>query len=47
VIFMYPWAVNFKSMGKEGFLDMFLFMILLLAGFIYVILKGALKWDKR
>jgi len=47
LIFMYPWAVNFKSMGKEGFLDMFLFMILLLAGFIYVILKGALKWDKR
>jgi len=47
VIFMYPWAVNFKAMGKEGFLDMFLFMILLLAGFIYVILKGALKWDKR
>jgi NADH-quinone oxidoreductase subunit A len=47
VIFMYPWAVNFKAMGKEGFLDMFLFLILLLAGFIYVILKGALKWDKR
>ena len=47
VIFMYPWAVNFKEMGKEGFLDMFLFMILLLAGFIYIILKGALKWDKR
>jgi len=47
VIFMYPWAVNFKSLGKDGFLDMFLFMALLLAGFIYVILKGALKWDKR
>ena len=47
VIFMYPWAVNFKSMGKEGLLDMFVFMILLLAGFIYIILKGALKWDKR
>jgi NADH-quinone oxidoreductase subunit A len=47
VIFMYPWAVNFKSLGKEGFIDMFLFMILVLAGFIYIILKGALKWDKR
>ncbi len=47
VIFMYPWAVNFRSLGKEGFLDMFLFMILVLTGFIYIILKGALKWDKR
>ncbi len=47
VIFMYPWAVNFKSLGKEGFIDMFLFMILVLAGFIYIILKGALKWEKR
>ena len=47
VIFMYPWAVNFKSLGKEGFLDMFLFMILVLAGFVYIILKGALKWDKH
>jgi NADH-quinone oxidoreductase subunit A len=39
--------LNFKSLGKEGFIDMFLFMILVLAGFIYIILKGALKWDKR
>ncbi len=47
VIFMYPWAVNFKELGKAGFLEMFLFMMLVLAGFIYIILKGALKWDKR
>ena len=47
VIFMYPWAVNFKSLGKDGFIDMLLFMGLVLAGFIYIILKGALKWDKR
>ena len=47
VIFMYPWAVNFKELGKAGFLDMFLFMILVLAGFIYIILKGAFKWDRH
>lgn len=47
VIFMYPWAINFKSLGKEGFLDMALFIFLILAGFVYLILKGALKWDKR
>ena len=47
LVFMYPWAVNFKSLGKEGLMDMFLFMILVLAGFLYIILKGAFKWDKR
>lgn len=47
VIFMYPWAVNFKDLGKDGFLEMILFMILVLAGFIYILLKGAFKWDKN
>ncbi|MFN8134912.1 MAG: NADH-quinone oxidoreductase subunit A [Bacteroidales bacterium] len=47
VIFMYPWAVNFKALGSDGFLEMFLFMMLVLAGFIYIIMKGALKWDKK
>jgi NADH-quinone oxidoreductase subunit A len=47
VIFMYPWAVIFKLLGKEGFIEMLLFMILVLAGFIYILLKGALKWDKQ
>jgi NADH-quinone oxidoreductase subunit A len=47
VIFMYPWAVIFKTLGKEGFIEMVLFMALVLAGFIYILLKGALKWDKQ
>jgi NADH-quinone oxidoreductase subunit A len=47
VIFMYPYAVNFRFLGKDGFLDMFLFMILVLAGFIYILMKGALKWEKN
>ena len=46
VIFMYPWAVNFRDLGANGFLDMLLFLGLLLLGFIYIVLKGALKWDK-
>jgi len=45
VIFMYPWAVNFKSFGLDGFLQMLVFMGLLLAGFFYVIKKGILNWD--
>jgi len=45
VIFMYPWAVNFKALGTSGLVDMFIFMATLLLGFIYVIKKGALDWD--
>jgi NADH-quinone oxidoreductase subunit A len=45
IIFMYPWAVNFKSFGIEGFVQMLVFMSLLLAGFFYVIKKGILDWE--
>jgi NADH-quinone oxidoreductase subunit A len=45
VIFMYPWAVNFKSLGSQGMIEMFIFMATLLLGFIYIIKKGALDWD--
>lgn len=45
VIFFYPYAVNFKSLGTEAFLAVCLFIALFLVGFIYVIKKGALKWD--
>ena len=45
VIFMYPWAVNFRELGREGMIEMFIFMATLLLGFIYVIKKGALDWD--
>jgi len=45
VIFMYPWAVNFKELGVLGLMEMFLFMGLLLTGFFYIIRKGALKWE--
>ena len=37
VIFMYPWAVNFREMGMEGLIEMFIFMGTLLLGFIYII----------
>ncbi len=45
VIFMYPWAVNFREMGMEGLLKMVLFISLLLIGFYYVIKKKALEWE--
>jgi NADH-quinone oxidoreductase subunit A len=45
VIFMYPWAINFREFGMQGFIEMFVFIGLLLAGFIYVLKKGALDWE--
>ncbi|RCH54696.1 NADH-quinone oxidoreductase subunit A [Mucilaginibacter hurinus] len=45
VIFMYPWAVNFKDLGNTGMIEMFIFMGTLLLGFIYIIKKKALEWD--
>jgi NADH-quinone oxidoreductase subunit A len=45
VIFMYPWAVNFKTLGTQGMIEMFVFMGTLLLGFIYILKKGALDWD--
>ncbi len=45
VIFMYPWAVNFREFGLSGLIEMFVFMALLLLGFIYVIKKRALDWE--
>ena len=45
VIFLYPWAVNFREMGFDGLWKMVMFMGLLLIGFFYIIKKGALDWD--
>lgn len=45
VIFLYPWAVNFREMGVDGFWKMGLYMGLLLIGFFYILKKGALEWE--
>jgi NADH-quinone oxidoreductase subunit A len=45
VIFMYPWAVLFKELGKPGFIEMIIFIGFLLVGFFYIIKRGALKWE--
>jgi NADH-quinone oxidoreductase subunit A len=46
VIFMYPWAVQFRELGLIGLFEMLAFMVLLLTGFFYVIRKGALDWEE-
>ncbi|MEZ4799137.1 MAG: NADH-quinone oxidoreductase subunit A [Flavobacteriales bacterium] len=45
VIFMYPWAVNFRELGVFGLIEMFTFMGLMIVGLVYIIRKGALKWE--
>ena len=45
VIFFYPYAVNFKGLGWEGFWAVGMFVGFFLCGFIYIIKKGALKWE--
>src|ERR1700749_3902231 len=43
-IFLYPWAVVFKQLKMFGFIEMFIFAILILAGFFFIWKKGVLDW---
>lgn len=45
VIFFYPYAVNFRELGWQGFMAVVTFVGLFLTGFIYIIKKGALTWE--
>jgi NADH-quinone oxidoreductase subunit A len=44
-VFLYPWAVMYKRLGIFGFVEMGVFIIILLVGFVYVWKKGALEWE--
>ncbi|MEA1879155.1 MAG: NAD(P)H-quinone oxidoreductase subunit 3 [Campylobacterota bacterium] len=44
IIFMFPWAIDFKLLGWFGFVEMLLFILLLTIGFVYAWKKGALEW---
>lgn len=45
VIFFYPYAVNFKELGTQGFWAVVMFVSFFLCGFIYIVKKGALEWE--
>ena len=45
VVFMYPWAVLFKSLGWVGYVEMFSFIVALLVALAYCWRKGALEWE--
>jgi NADH-quinone oxidoreductase subunit A len=44
-IFLYPWAVVFDKIGLYAFLEMIVFIVILLVGYIYAWKKGAFIWD--
>jgi NADH-quinone oxidoreductase subunit A len=43
-VFLYPWAVQFKRLGAFGFLEMLVFLGILVLGYLWVWKKGALEW---
>jgi NADH-quinone oxidoreductase subunit A len=45
VIFFYPYAINFRELGWDGFGAVAMFVGFFLAGFYYIIKKGALNWE--
>ena len=47
VAFLYPWAMALRDLGWNGFIQVVLFMLLLLAGYVYVWRKGALDWGNE
>src|SRR5215204_748607 len=45
VIFFYPYAVNFRGLGWNGFWAVLMFVGFFLCGFFYILKKGALTWE--
>ena len=46
IVFFYPYAVNFREFGVEGFYAILAFVSVFFVGFLYVWKRGALDWDK-
>ncbi len=45
VVFFLPWAVTFRKLGVFGLVEMFIFIVILLVGYVYAWKKGALEWE--
>jgi len=45
-VFLYPWAVVYRELKMFAFVEMFLFIVLIISGFVYVWKKGALDWSR-
>jgi len=45
VVFLYPWAIIFRQLAWFGLIEMMVFLLILIVGYVYVWKKGALEWD--
>ncbi|HKG55462.1 MAG TPA: NADH-quinone oxidoreductase subunit A [Anaerolineales bacterium] len=45
VVFFLPWAIVFRQLGIFGLVEMIIFIIILLVGYVYAWKKGALEWE--
>ena len=45
VVFLYPWAVDFKRLGLFGLVEMLIFLVILIVGYVYAWKKEALEWE--
>jgi NADH-quinone oxidoreductase subunit A len=45
VVFFLPWAVVFRKLGLFGLIEMVVFIVILLVGYVYAWKKGALEWE--
>ena len=45
LMFVFPWAVLFRSLGWFGFIEMLIFLGILMLGFLYIWKKGGLEWE--
>jgi NADH-quinone oxidoreductase subunit A len=45
IAFLFPWAIVLKEIGMFGFVSMMIFLAILVVGFIYEWMKGALEWE--
>ncbi|GAA8816033.1 NAD(P)H-quinone oxidoreductase subunit 3 [Helicobacter pylori] len=46
IVFMFPWAIDFKKLGLFGLVEMLGFVFFLTIGFIYALKRNALSWQK-
>jgi len=45
VVFFLPWAIVFRQLGLFGLIEMLIFIVILLVGYVYAWKKGALEWE--
>jgi len=46
-VFLYPWAVTYRQLGLFGLVEMIVFLLILLIGYVYCWRRGALSWSDQ